>query len=370
MNSLPRLLDESVSWSEEQAKNLLQYFFQSSWQPHAIPQYDSASEGPPHMKTFRARVTLPPLPAVRQFIDKHRVSEQDWLYGYGEAKTKKDAEKQAAHDACKKLLAMRLLNVPPVFRNAATFSSGGSTTSSTFNNMGFGGTGGGAGAFGVGGAGGMQQQAFAPFQQQPTPIYQPSQPQQRQAPLFQSTSVAQQQQAQPYMPLSHSTSMYAPPPPPPSALMQQQQQPQLTQQQSSFAAAPGVPAPLPPPPLTQLESDRAVVIVGAGTMLGLSLCRVFASAGYRRLAVIGRNADKLQRLKDELVRSTQQTIEVQSFVCDVTDMAKFASCIDQIRTQLGTKIEVNCYKERERERDREREMKTTKIGYLRFVGGF
>jgi dsRNA-specific ribonuclease len=106
-----------VTWSEKSAKNLLQFFFQSSWQPHAVPIYYSASKGLPHMRVFYVHVALPPLPAVSRFIEINQFSEASWMYGFGEASTKKEAEKMAADDACRKLLFMGLLNVPPVFRN-------------------------------------------------------------------------------------------------------------------------------------------------------------------------------------------------------------------------------------------------------------
>lgn len=68
-------------------------------------------------------------------------------------------------------------------------------------------------------------------------------------------------------------------------------------------------------------------IAGAGPGNGAALARRFAEAGYR-VALIARNAERLQQLADEIEGAA-------AFACDMTDAAQVASTFAAIVDELG-----------------------------------
>ena len=124
---------QHATWTEDNVKNLLQYFFQSAYRPDSLPEYQTVAEGPPHMKHFYSRVYLPPLQSITLHLEKLQsqgVPTEEFRYGVGEGKTKKESEKKAAADACRKLELMNLLKVPSSFKEVSS-----SATNSNFSSQ-------------------------------------------------------------------------------------------------------------------------------------------------------------------------------------------------------------------------------------------
>ena len=69
------------------------------------------------------------------------------------------------------------------------------------------------------------------------------------------------------------------------------------------------------------------VITGVGDATGAALARRFAAGGYR-VAMIARNAERLEKLEAEIEGA-------RAFVCDVGDLDALATTLEEIRTTMG-----------------------------------
>jgi NAD(P)-dependent dehydrogenase (short-subunit alcohol dehydrogenase family) len=77
---------------------------------------------------------------------------------------------------------------------------------------------------------------------------------------------------------------------------------------------------------------KTVVIIGAGSGLGLSLAKKFGEKGFR-IAAISRNSEKLSIIVSEL---KNLNIEAQSYVSDVTDLAALKQAIQAVKKDFGS----------------------------------
>ena len=69
------------------------------------------------------------------------------------------------------------------------------------------------------------------------------------------------------------------------------------------------------------------LITGVGDATGAALARRFAAGGYR-VAMLARNADRLQRFETEID-------DARAYVCDVGDLDALHATIETIRAELG-----------------------------------
>jgi short-subunit dehydrogenase len=76
---------------------------------------------------------------------------------------------------------------------------------------------------------------------------------------------------------------------------------------------------------------KTIVIVGAGTGLGLSLAKKFGSEGFRVVA-ISRNAEKLKVIQEDL---SNLNIESKTFVVDITDLESLKQTLQTIKDDFG-----------------------------------
>lgn len=74
-------------------------------------------------------------------------------------------------------------------------------------------------------------------------------------------------------------------------------------------------------------TDRVCLITGVGGGTGAAIARRFSRGGYR-VAMLARNRDRLQSLKQEIAGS-------EAFVCDVGDLDALATTLDAVRTDFG-----------------------------------
>lgn len=72
---------------------------------------------------------------------------------------------------------------------------------------------------------------------------------------------------------------------------------------------------------------KICLIVGVGDATGTSLVRRFVDGGYE-VAMIARNAERLATLEKEIAHT-------HAYVCDVGDLKRFESILDQISEELG-----------------------------------
>jgi len=74
-------------------------------------------------------------------------------------------------------------------------------------------------------------------------------------------------------------------------------------------------------------SDEICLVTGVGGATGSAIARRFARGGYR-VAMLARDRERLERLKQEIAGS-------EAYACDVGDLAAIASTIDAVRADLG-----------------------------------
>lgn len=74
-------------------------------------------------------------------------------------------------------------------------------------------------------------------------------------------------------------------------------------------------------------SDRIALVVGVGGATGAAIARRFSSGGYR-VAMIARNAGRLQALEREIENA-------HAFPCDVGDLEQLGSTIARVQDALG-----------------------------------
>ncbi|MBU0438854.1 SDR family NAD(P)-dependent oxidoreductase [Staphylococcus succinus] len=77
---------------------------------------------------------------------------------------------------------------------------------------------------------------------------------------------------------------------------------------------------------------KTIVIVGAGTGLGLSLAKKFGAEGFR-VAAISRNAEKLKVIQENL---SNLSIEARIFTADITDLESLKQSIEAIKDEFGS----------------------------------
>lgn len=75
-------------------------------------------------------------------------------------------------------------------------------------------------------------------------------------------------------------------------------------------------------------SERVCLVTGVGGATGASIARRFARDGYR-VAMLARNAARLQRLEREISGS-------KAYVCDVGDLDALGACIAMVKRDLGS----------------------------------
>ncbi|WP_291727457.1 SDR family oxidoreductase [Leisingera sp. F5] len=69
------------------------------------------------------------------------------------------------------------------------------------------------------------------------------------------------------------------------------------------------------------------IITGVGDATGSATVRKFISQGYK-VAMIARNADRLQALAD-------QHPGAQAYACDISDLQAFETCLTRIEAEMG-----------------------------------
>lgn len=77
---------------------------------------------------------------------------------------------------------------------------------------------------------------------------------------------------------------------------------------------------------------KTVLIIGAGTGLGLSLAKKFGNNGFK-VAAISRNPEKLSIIVSDL---KELNIEAKSYVADVTDLAALKEAIQTVKKDFGS----------------------------------
>jgi NAD(P)-dependent dehydrogenase (short-subunit alcohol dehydrogenase family) len=77
---------------------------------------------------------------------------------------------------------------------------------------------------------------------------------------------------------------------------------------------------------------KVVLVTGGSRGLGLLLAKEFAGEGAR-VAICARDGEELDRARRQLQR--ESGLEVQTFVCDVTDKAQVEKTIEDVQQQLG-----------------------------------
>ncbi len=76
---------------------------------------------------------------------------------------------------------------------------------------------------------------------------------------------------------------------------------------------------------------NTLAIIGAGPGIGQAVARQFARQGFR-VALVARNAAKLQSLQQEL---TEQGFEAHSYPADAADSSSLTSTLERISTELS-----------------------------------
>lgn len=76
---------------------------------------------------------------------------------------------------------------------------------------------------------------------------------------------------------------------------------------------------------------KTIVIIGAGPGLGLSLAKKFGKNGFR-VAVISRNAEKLEKMVSELQKLN---IESKFYAADVTDLSALQQALQAAKQDFG-----------------------------------
>ena len=83
----------------------------------------------------------------------------------------------------------------------------------------------------------------------------------------------------------------------------------------------------------RVGQDKTVLITGASSGLGEGMARLFAKLGYN-LAICARRTDRLEQLKDELVKS-YPNIRVEYRALDVSDYAAIFEVFDSFARDFG-----------------------------------
>ena len=80
-------------------------------------------------------------------------------------------------------------------------------------------------------------------------------------------------------------------------------------------------------PANDGESKPVCLITGVGDSTGAALARRFAAGGYR-VAMIARNAQRLEALEQEIEGS-------KAFICDVGELEALLATVDRVRQEMG-----------------------------------
>ena len=72
------------------------------------------------------------------------------------------------------------------------------------------------------------------------------------------------------------------------------------------------------------------LVTGVGDSTGASIVRRFAEGGYR-IAMIARNAERLEQLANEIE-------DAYAYPCDVGDLDRLNATIENIRREMGSPI--------------------------------
>jgi len=84
--------------------------------------------------------------------------------------------------------------------------------------------------------------------------------------------------------------------------------------------------------------DSTLVVVGSGPGIGSATACLFAQKGFKKVALIARNADRLKEDSRAVEQAAQQAhadVSVGTWAVDITDTAAYESVLDEV-AEFGT----------------------------------
>jgi NAD(P)-dependent dehydrogenase (short-subunit alcohol dehydrogenase family) len=95
-----------------------------------------------------------------------------------------------------------------------------------------------------------------------------------------------------------------------------------------------------PPP-----TNRLIIVLGSGPGIGVGVASHFAAQSFNRVALLSRNASRLQQDAASVVAAAKQAhgaVEVRTYPIDLTDGAKLEEVLRRVVRELGTPEVVVC----------------------------
>src|SRR5690606_16955083 len=87
-------------------------------------------------------------------------------------------------------------------------------------------------------------------------------------------------------------------------------------------------------PLVRTYADSAVLIGGGTSGVGLATALAFADAGVRRIALLGRDADRGAAARQQ-VEDHCPDAQVEFLACDAGELSQVIEAVGTVRDRLG-----------------------------------
>ena len=80
--------------------------------------------------------------------------------------------------------------------------------------------------------------------------------------------------------------------------------------------------------------EPVLVVLGSGPGIGVSTAKLFAQKHFSKIALVSRNAERLDKERTEVVQAAGRTVEVDTFATDLGDLSQLRQTLSKIE-KLG-----------------------------------
>lgn len=85
-----------------------------------------------------------------------------------------------------------------------------------------------------------------------------------------------------------------------------------------------------------MSESKLLIMLGSGPGIGVGVSKLFASRGFDKIALLSRNAERLQNDAASVKKAANPGAEVKTYPVDLADTKAIEKVLAQIEKELGT----------------------------------
>lgn len=88
-------------------------------------------------------------------------------------------------------------------------------------------------------------------------------------------------------------------------------------------------------PSTKMSDSKLLIMLGSGPGIGVGVSKIFASRGFNKIALLSRNAERLQVDAESVKKAASPGAEVKTYPVDLADTKAIENVLVKIEKELG-----------------------------------